>query len=94
MSFADKKLRSRQRADQGRPPPHVPMGDQRFQQLMRALGDALAQADDGADKRRQARDRDAQHAQWLAERETAAMLHMGAVGRLRNLPYDAICITD
>lgn len=87
MSFADKKLRSRQRADQGRPPPHAPMGDQRFQQLMRALGDAFAQADDGADKRRQARERDAQHAQWLAERE-AAIHDIVALMRRHGLAID------
>jgi len=87
MSFADKKLRSRQRADQGRPPPHVPMGDQRFQQLMRALGDAFAQADAGADKRRLARERDEQHAQWLAERE-AAIHDIAALMRQHGLAID------
>lgn len=87
MSFADKKLRSRQRADQGRPPPHVPMGDQCFQQLMRALGDAFAQADAGADKRSLARERDAQHAQWLAERE-AAIHDIVALMRRHGLAID------
>lgn len=47
------------------------MGDQRFQQLMSEMGAAFAQADDGQDKRRQVRERERRHEQWLAQREAA-----------------------
>lgn len=46
------------------------MGDQRFQQLMSELGAAFAQADDGQEKRRRARESDRQHELWLAQRDS------------------------
>ena len=45
------------------------MGDQRFRELMSEMGAAFAQADDGDEKRRQIRERERQHEQWLAQRE-------------------------
>lgn len=85
MSFADKKHRSRKTTDQSRPPPHVPMGDHRFQELLGALGAAFAQADDGEEKRKQARARERQHEQWLAQRamtieEIVALMQQHGLG--------------
>ena len=45
------------------------MGDQRFRELMNEIGAAFAQADDDDEKRRQARERESQREQWLAQRE-------------------------
>ena len=47
------------------------MGEQRFRQLMSEMGAAFAQADDGEEKRKLARERERQHEQWLAQREAA-----------------------
>lgn len=47
------------------------MGDERFRQLMAEMSHAFARADDGEEKRRQARERERQHAQWLAQRDAA-----------------------
>lgn len=71
MSFAEKNACRRKPLHQNRPEAYVPMGDQRFQQLMSEMGAAFAQADDGEDKRRQARERERRHEQWLAQREAA-----------------------
>lgn len=71
MPLAKKNTDSRQVFRQDRSTPHVPMGDQRFQQLMSELGAAFAQSDDGEDKRRQARERERAHELWMARRETA-----------------------
>lgn len=59
------------------------MGEQRFRQLMSQIGAAFAQADDGEEKRRLARERERQHEQWLAQREATiveiitTMRHLG-----------------
>jgi len=45
------------------------MGDERFRQLMSQLGSAFAQADNGEEKRQQAREREQRRQQWLAQRE-------------------------
>lgn len=47
------------------------MGDERFRQLMNEMSAAFAQADDGEEKLRQARERERQHQQWLAQRGAA-----------------------
>lgn len=47
------------------------MGDERFRQLMNEMSAAFAQADDGEERRRQARERERQHQQWLAQRDAA-----------------------
>ena len=47
------------------------MGDHRFQQLMKDLGAAFAQADDGQDRRRKAQESDRLHELWLAQRDSA-----------------------
>ncbi len=49
------------------------MGDQRFHQLLNALGKAYASADAGSEQRKVAREREQQRAQWLAEREAAIL---------------------
>ena len=69
MPFANKQLRNRNTVQHDRTRPHVPMGDQRFQQLMSELGAAFAQVDDGEGKRRQARERSYQHELWLTQRQ-------------------------
>lgn len=71
MPFADKGLRRRQISQNERTAPHVPMGDQRFQQLMNELGAAFAQVDDGEEKRKQIKERERQHELWMAQREAA-----------------------
>lgn len=47
------------------------MGDHRYQELMSRLGAAFAQADDGEERRQQAREKEQQRQQWLAGREKA-----------------------
>ena len=69
MPFADKSFRNRKVLQPERRTPNVPMGDQRFRELMSEMGAAFAQADDGDEKRRQARERESQREQWLAQRE-------------------------
>lgn len=69
MPFADKSFRSRKVVQHDRVVPHVPMGEQRFQELMSELGAAFAQIDDGEEKRKQARERERQHDLWMAQRE-------------------------
>lgn len=49
--------------------PHIPMGDHRYQELMSKLGAAFAQADDGEERRQQAREKERQRQDWLARRE-------------------------
>ena len=71
MPFADKSFRNRKVLQPDRRLPNVPMGDQRFRQLMSEMGAAFAQADDGEEKRRQVRERERQHEQWLAQRDAA-----------------------
>lgn len=51
--------------------PHVPMGDQRYQELMSKLGAAFAKFDDGESKRHAAREKEAQRQEWLARRDAA-----------------------
>ena len=69
MSFDDKSFRRRNIPQNDRSAPHVPMGDQRFQQLMTGLSAAFAQLDDGEEKRRQITERERQHDLWMAQRE-------------------------
>ena len=69
MPFADKSFRNRKVLQPERRTPNVPMGDKRFRELMSEMGAAFAQADDGDEKRRQARERESQREQWLAQRE-------------------------
>lgn len=69
MPFADKSFRSRNATQQNRALSPVPMGDERFRQLMNEMSAAFAQADDGDEKRWQARERECQHQQWLAQRD-------------------------
>lgn len=71
MPFADKSFRKRKVLQPDRSLPNVPMGEQRFRQLMSEMGAAFAQADDGEEKRKLARERERQHEQWLAQREAA-----------------------
>lgn len=71
MPFADKSFRNRKVLQPDRSLPNVPMGEQRFRQLMSEMGAAFAQADDGEEKRKLARERERQHEQWLAQREAA-----------------------
>ncbi len=71
MPFADKSFRSRKATQQNSALPYVPMGDERFRQLMSEMSMAFSQADDGEEKRRQARERERQHEQWLARRDAA-----------------------
>lgn len=58
MPFADKSFRSRKATQQNRALPYMPMGDERFRQLMSEMSVAFAQIDDGEEKRRQARERE------------------------------------
>lgn len=69
MSLADKSFRSRKAIKQKGDRPHVPMGDERFRQLMSEMSAAFTRADDGEEMRRQARERERLHEQWLARRE-------------------------
>lgn len=80
MPLADKSFRSRKATQQNRALPYVPMGDERFRQLMSEMSAAFSQADDGEEKRRQARERERQHEQWLAQRN-AAILEIVAIMR-------------
>lgn len=69
MSFEDKSLLSRKVSQKNSAHSHVPMGDERFRQLMNEMSAAFAQADDGEARRRQARERERQHEQWLVQRD-------------------------
>ena len=69
MPFADKHPPIRKNARTERHTPHIPMGDQRYQQLMSELGAALAQVDDGEEKRRQARAQEQRHEEWMRRRQ-------------------------
>ena len=71
MPFEDKRFRNRKAIQQNSALPHVPMGDERFRQLMNEMSAAFAQVDDGEEKRLQARERERQHERWLAQREAA-----------------------
>lgn len=73
MPFADKSFRSRKATQQNSALPYVPMGDERFRQLMSEMSTAFSQADDGEEKRRQARERERQREQWLALRNAAIL---------------------
>lgn len=82
MPFADKSFRSRKATQQNSALPYVPMGDERFRQLMNEMSAAFSQADDGEEKRRQARER--QNEQWLAQRN-AAILEIVATMRQHGM---------
>lgn len=69
MSFAYKSFRGRKAIPQKCDVPYVPMGDERFRQLMNDMSLAFAQADDGEHKRKQTRERERQHEQWLIQRK-------------------------
>ena len=69
MPFVDKSFRNRRVVQPDRGLSNVPMGDQRFRQLMSEMSAAFAQADDGEEKRRQVSERESQREQWLAQRE-------------------------
>lgn len=69
MPFADKRNQGRKVTRQEHPRLSVPMGDQRFQQLMSELSAAFAQAYDGQERRRHAQESDRKRALWLAERD-------------------------
>lgn len=84
MPFADKSFRSRKATQQNSALPYVPMGDERFRQLMNEMSAAFSQADDGEEKRRQARERERQHEQWLAQRN-AAIIEIVATMRQHGL---------
>ncbi len=84
MPFADKSFRSRKATQQNSALSYVPMGDERFRQLMSEMSVAFAQVDDGEEKRRQARERERQHEQWLAQRN-AAILEIVATMRQHGL---------
>lgn len=84
MPFEDKSFRKRKVLQPDRSLPNVPMGDQRFRQLMSEMGAAFAQADDGDEKRRQVRERERQHELWLAQRE-AAIIEIVATMRQHGL---------
>ena len=71
MSVADKSFRSRKVVQKKSDHPRAPMGDERFRQLMNEMRAAFARSDDGEEKRRQARERERQHEQWLAQRQEA-----------------------
>lgn len=73
MPFADKSFRNRKATQQNSALPHVPMGEERFRQLMNEMSAAFSQADDGEEKRRQAREREREHEQWLAQRNAAIL---------------------
>lgn len=93
MPFANKKFHSR-RDHHGRDHatsspyvPHVPMGEQRFRQLLSELGAAFARADDGEERRRQAREREQQRQQWL-ERRQAVIGEIVALMQQHGLSVD------
>jgi translation initiation factor IF-1 len=65
------------------------MGDQRYQQLMSALGSAFAQADEGQERRQQAQERERQHQLWLAQRD-AVIVEIRATMRQFALSIDDI----
>jgi hypothetical protein len=84
MPFADMSFRSRKATQQNSAIPYAPMGDERFRQLMNEMSAAFSQADDGEEKRRQARERERQHEQWLAQRN-AAILEIVATMRQHGM---------
>lgn len=84
MPFADKSFRSRKATQQNSALPYVPMGDERFRQLMAEMSHAFAWADDGEAKRLQAREREYLHKQWLAQRD-ATIVEIVATMRLHGL---------
>lgn len=61
--------RNQKAAQHAQTSPHVPMGDQRFQQLISELGAAFAQAEAGAEEHTVAQQREHRRKQWLADRE-------------------------
>lgn len=71
MPIADKSFRRRKASQNYQTAPHVPMGDQRFQQLMSELSAVFSQVDDGEEKRKQIKERERQHDLWMAQREAA-----------------------
>lgn len=71
MPLADKSFRNRKTSQQNSARPYVPMGDERFRHLMNEISAAFAQADDGEEKRQQARARERRHELWLAQRDAA-----------------------
>lgn len=84
MPFADKSFRNRKATQQNSALPYMPMGDERFRQLMNEVSAAFSQADDGEEKRRQARERERQHEQWLSQRN-AAILEIVATMRQHGM---------
>jgi hypothetical protein len=89
MPFADKRFLSRKAIQKNNALPYTPMGDERFRQLMNEMGAAFAQADGGKEKRRQARERERQHQQWLAQRD-AAIVEIVATMRHHELSIQDI----
>lgn len=71
MPLEDKRFRNRQAIQKNSALPHVPMGEERFRQLMNEMSVAFAQVDDAEERRQQARERERQHERWLAQREVA-----------------------
>lgn len=69
MPFADKRFPSRRAITQERAVSHVPMGDERYRQLMKEVSIAFAQADDGEQARSQQRERERQREEWLSQRQ-------------------------
>lgn len=87
MPFADKSFRNRKVLQPDRRPPNVPMGEQRFRQLMSEMGAAFAQSDDSEEKRRQVRERERLHELWLAQRE-AVIAEIAAAMRQHGLSIE------
>jgi hypothetical protein len=87
MPFADKRNHNRKVPRRETTLAQVPMGEQRFQQLMGELGAAFAQADDGQEKRLQARETERQRALWLAQRE-ATIVEIVRMMRRHGLTID------
>lgn len=73
MTSAKQSFRSRKEVQTDRSFSHVPMGDERYRRLMSELGAAFAQADDGEEKRRQAREQERRQVEWLAQREAVIL---------------------
>lgn len=67
MQYQKRTPRGHGSAVQARP--HVPMGDQRYQELMSKLGAAFAEVDDGEAKRQAAREKEIKRQEWLARRD-------------------------
>lgn len=89
MPPQDKSLHSRKLAQPVHNRSYTPMGDQRYQQLMSALGSAFAQADEGQERRQQAQERERQHQLWLAQRD-AVIVEIRATMRQFALSIDDI----